>query len=66
MNKIGSIIKSTRKAHGLTQRAFGETLTVSQSYISSVESGKETPTPMFIKLFCSLYSINENLFISRG
>ena len=52
MNKIGTIIKSTRKARGLTQRAFGETLTVSQSYISSVESGKETPTPMFIKQMC--------------
>lgn len=55
MSGIGSVVKSTRKARGLTQKEFGETMTVSQSYISSIESGKETPTPMFIKLFCSLY-----------
>lgn len=65
MSGIGSVVKSTRKARGLTQKEFGETMTVSQSYISSIESGKETPTPMFIKLFCSLYSINEKNLYSR-
>jgi len=62
VNKIGEIIKSTRKQKELKQSELGRSLTVSQSYISRVECGDEMPTPMFIKLFCLLYSVEEGLF----
>lgn len=62
MIKLGEIIKASRKHYGLTQQQLGETLTVSQSYISAVENGNEIPTPMFIKLFCLLYSVDMKSF----
>ena len=37
-------------------------MTVEQSYISQVENGKTVPTPMFIKLFCLTFSVNEEQF----
>lgn len=61
MTEIGKTIKIIRKQQGLTQQQLGEILTVSQAYISRVEHGKENPTPMFIKLFCLLYSVNDGL-----
>ena len=54
MLAIGEAMKSVRKQCGLSQKELGETLAVSQSYISQVERGYEVPTPMFIKLFCLL------------
>lgn len=62
MVAIGEAMKSVRKQCGLSQKELGETLAVSQSYISQVERGYEVPTPMFIKLFCLLYSIDESNF----
>lgn len=62
MLAIGEAMKSVRKQCGLSQKELGETLAVSQSYISQVERGYEVPTPMFIKLSCLLYSIDESNF----
>ncbi len=62
MTDVGMIIKSIRKQNGLSQKEFGKALTVSQSYICKVETGKEIPTDMFIKLFCLLYSVDKNTF----
>lgn len=59
MNNLGANIKFVRKKNLLTQRDLGEMMTVTAGYISKVETGKEIPTPMFIKLFCLLFSINE-------
>ena len=62
MLAIGEAMKSVRKQCRLSQKELGETLAVSQSYISQVERGYEVPTPMFIKLFCLLHSIDESNF----
>ncbi len=61
---IADVIKDTRKKKGLNQRDFGSTLTVSQSYISRIEKGKEEPSKMFLKLFCLVYSVNEGTLTS--
>ena len=60
---IGEAMRIVREECGLSQKKFGKTLSVSQSYISQVERGHETPTPMFIKLFCLLYAVDEDSFI---
>lgn len=62
MNTFGTTVKTIRKRNGLTQRELGEVMTVSNGYISRVEHGKEKPTPMFIKLFCLLYSVDTKSF----
>ena len=59
-NSVGSAIKAVRLQRGLTQKELGKSLTVTASYVSRVENGKENPTPMFIRLFCLLYSVDEN------
>lgn len=59
LQKISKLIKITRKANGITQKELAKAMTVTQSYISEVENGNTTPTPMFIKLFCLMYSIDE-------
>ena len=43
----------------LKEDADDNAMTVEQSYISQVENGKTVPTPMFIKLFCLTFSVNE-------
>ena len=55
MNNFGFIVKETRKKKNLKQREVAEAMTVTPSYISKVESGKEIPTEMFKKLFFILY-----------
>ena len=63
-NSVGSAIKAVRLQQGLTQKELGKSLTVTASYVSRVENGKENPTPMFIRLFCLLYSVDENTLSS--
>ena len=46
----------------LKEDADDNAMTVEQSYISQVENGKTVPTPMFIKLFCLTFSVNEEQF----
>ena len=58
----GKIIKNIRKEKGLRQKDIAHAMTVGQSYISQVENGKTVPTPMFIKLFCLTFSVNEEQF----
>lgn len=50
METIGSRLKLIRKNEKLTQTDFATRVLVSASYISKVESGKEIPSDIFIKL----------------
>ena len=59
MGGIGETLRVVRKQRGLTQKDLAQTMAVSQSYICQVETGHTTPSPMFIKLFCLQYSIDE-------
>lgn len=56
---MGEIIRRVRKEHCLSQKALGDFMTVSQSYICKLEAGQEQPSEMFIRLFCLLFSVNE-------
>ena len=44
MEHIGERIKIIRKMYNIKQKEFAERVSVSASYISKVESGKEVPT----------------------
>ena len=64
MITFGRKLKHLRQKNHLTQKELGKSLTVTASYVSRVENGKENPTPMFIRLFCLLYSVDENTLSS--
>jgi len=63
MIAIGEKIKEIRKDNNMTQRQIGNLMTVSASYISRIESGKEKPTEMFIKLFSLIFNVSMENFI---
>lgn len=47
--RVGEMIRETRKAKGLTQKELGEKLGISESAVSKYESGKENPTAELIQ-----------------
>jgi transcriptional regulator with XRE-family HTH domain len=59
VNSFGGRIREIRKKYNLTQTQLGDKFGVGASYISDVEHDKETPTDMFINLFCQLFLIRE-------
>lgn len=64
MVSIGEAIKAVRKQCDLRQIDIANAMTVTQSYISQIENGREIPTAMFIKLFCLLYSVDERKLLN--
>ena len=61
--KTGDIIKNVRREKGIRQEDVAKAMAVGQPYISMVENNRIIPTPMFIKLFCLTFSVDESLFI---
>lgn len=55
---IGERIKEVRASKGVTQAEFASKLFVTPSYISKVESDKEVPTNMFLKLVSYEYKVS--------
>jgi len=55
MNTLGSRIKEIRNDNQLTQSLFAESISVSRSFISRVESDKEIPSDSLVKLIASTY-----------
>lgn len=55
---LGERIKEIRKDNLLTQDEFAKRMLVSASYISKVESGKEKPSDIFLKLMSLEFNIN--------
>lgn len=64
MNDIGERIKILRKEEKLKQIDFSKRLLLSQSYLSSVESGRENPTDKVLKLICLEFGVNESWLLS--
>ena len=58
MEKIGNRIKEIRIENNLTQKEFGEILSVSQDTISLWERGKSLPTTEFLILLSKKFSIS--------
>ena len=60
MEHIGERIKIIRKMYNIKQKEFAERVSVSASYISKVESGKEVPTNIQI-----MVSLRESVLIIK-
>lgn len=58
METIGSRMKFIRKKENLKQVDFAKRVLVSASYISKVESGKEIPSDIFVKLVSLEFGIS--------
>jgi transcriptional regulator with XRE-family HTH domain len=58
MDTIGNRIKFIRKKENLRQVDFASRVLVSASYISKVESGKEIPSDIFVKLVALEFDIS--------
>lgn len=58
MEHIGERIKIIRKMYNIKLKEFAERVSVSASYISKVESGKEVPTDMLLKLIALDFKIS--------
>lgn len=58
MEHIGERIKTIRKMYNIKQKEFAERVSVSASYISKVESGKEIPTDMLLKLIALDFKVS--------
>ena len=55
-------IAALRKKLGMSAVELAAAIDVTPGFISQVENGKTVPTPMFIKLFCLTFSVNEEQF----
>lgn len=58
MTHVGERIKIIRKMNNIKQKEFAERVSVSASYISKVESGKEVPTEMLLKLIALDFKVS--------
>lgn len=58
MASIGERIKKIRVDANLNQEQFAEKISVSRSFISRVENGKETPSDTLVKLISSFFGRN--------
>ena len=52
-------IKQIRKALNLSQDEFGKRLGVTRGAITNIELNKTEPKPLFIKLICETFEVNE-------
>lgn len=51
-------IKEIRKSSGLSQRDFGKRISVSDSAISKIEAGENTPSDQTLRLICQEFRVN--------
>lgn len=58
MGSIGERIKKIRVDANLNQEQFAKKISVSRSFISRVENGKETPSDTLVKLISSFFERN--------
>lgn len=52
-------IKQIRKALNMSQDDFGKRLGVTRGAITNIELNKTEPKPLFIKLICDTFEVNE-------
>lgn len=55
---LGERVKKVRKEQGLTQVEFAKILSISNTFISRVELGKEKPSDTLVKLICKSFDLN--------
>lgn len=65
--KINERISLIRKEEDITQQTFADRISVSRSFVSRMESGKEKPSESLLKLIALEFGINEEwLLIGTG
>lgn len=62
--KMNERIKQIRKALHLSQDDFGKKLGVTRGVITNIELNKTEPKPLFIKLICETFEVNENWVVN--
>lgn len=65
MDTVGERIKEIRKKFKFTQAEFAKELGISQNHISSIENGKENPSPLLLKFIGFKFDVNED-WIATG
>ena len=63
MKEIGNRIKEIRLEHKLSQKAFGDILSVSQDTVSLWENGKSLPTAEFIILIAKHFRVSADYIL---
>ena len=58
-------IKEVRKSNGQTQAEFARNLGITDTAVSKIESGANTPSEQTLKLICSTYHVNY-LWLTEG
>jgi transcriptional regulator with XRE-family HTH domain len=65
--EIGDRIKTIRKALGLTQRIFADSIGFANTYVSKIEGGDGSPGPLFFWQISTVYNVSlEYLFHGTG
>lgn len=57
---INERVKAVRNALGLTQKEFGQKLTLAQTYLSQIEKGDRDATEKIQKLICLTFNVSES------
>lgn len=63
MLSVSERFKATRKELGFNQQQFARELGISQTHVSAIESGREKPSTVLLKLVCAKFLITEEWLI---
>ena len=64
--KIGDYIKHCRQYYGLNQEQMGKSLSISQSYLSEVETGRKNPKKLRASVLAKYPLTNELLIYFKS
>lgn len=56
---INDRVREVRNALNLTQKEFGQKITLAQTYLSQIENGDRDVTEKIFKIICLQFSVNE-------
>lgn len=62
---IGRRLKKHRNQRGLSQKSLSYQTGISQSFISSIEANKQSPTITTLKIICDVFGITISDFFSK-
>lgn len=63
---IGKRLKKHRHQRGLSQKSLAAQTGISQSFISSIEANKQSPTITTLKIICDVFGITISDFFSNN
>lgn len=63
MRKFGEKLRVLRKKKGLTTRELGDLLTVHQTHISQLETGRKVPNAAMILKIADLFGVTTDLLM---